>query len=193
MTNDIPPKSCLADFGFMTTVLNPQNPTSLRLTLEGGTITFMAPELLVPSRFGLKDSAPTQEGDIYAFALVILQVFVLYRRHPLVFLMSGQVLTGEQPFRDIEPKDLVYHVSSGIRPERPADAEAIGISYFLWELVQKCWDGDWTRRPQIQEVAAGISDVAADWSADMPPSGTGHWEDSVLEDESDDLECGGFL
>ena len=35
---------------------------------------FMSPELLVPSNFGMKDSNPTQEADIYAFGLVIFQV-----------------------------------------------------------------------------------------------------------------------
>ena len=77
MTNDTPPKACLADFGFTTMVFDPQNPMSSSLTLEGGTLTFMAPELLAPSRFGLKSAVPTQEGDVYAFGLVILQVFVL--------------------------------------------------------------------------------------------------------------------
>ena len=74
MTNDEPPKACLADFGFTTMVFDPQNPMSSSLTLEGGTMTFMAPELLAPSRFGHKNSAPTHEGDVYAFGLVILQV-----------------------------------------------------------------------------------------------------------------------
>jgi serine/threonine protein kinase len=74
MTNDTPPKACLADFGFTTIVLDPQNPMSTSLGLQGGTMTFMAPELLAPSKFGLKNSVPTQQGDIYAFGLVILQV-----------------------------------------------------------------------------------------------------------------------
>ena len=74
MTNDEPPKACLADFGFTTMVLDPQNPMSSSGTLEGGTMTFMAPELLAPSKYGLKNAVPTQEGDIYAFGLVILQV-----------------------------------------------------------------------------------------------------------------------
>jgi hypothetical protein len=57
--------------------LDPQDPIASGFTLEGGTITFMAPELLAPSKFGLKDAIPAKEGDIYAFGLVILQVRVL--------------------------------------------------------------------------------------------------------------------
>ena len=91
MTNDTPPKACLADFGFTTMVSDPQNPMSSSLTLEGGTLTFMAPELLAPSKFGLKSAVPTQPGDVYAFGLVILQVLMLWRRRLSVFpdVLSG--------------------------------------------------------------------------------------------------------
>jgi len=84
MTNDTPPKACLADLGLTTMVFDPDNPMSSSPTSQGGTMSFMAPELLAPSKFGLENVVPTQEGDIYAFGLVILQVFVLCRRHPPV-------------------------------------------------------------------------------------------------------------
>ena len=35
---------------------------------------FMAPELLVPSKFGMDRCTPTKEADIYAMAMVIYQV-----------------------------------------------------------------------------------------------------------------------
>ena len=37
-------------------------------------MTFMSPELLVPSKFGIENAIPTPEGDIYAFSLVTFQV-----------------------------------------------------------------------------------------------------------------------
>jgi len=74
MSNDSPPRACVADFGFMTMVLDPRQPISCSAQLEGGTVMFMSPELLAPSRFGLKESIPTPEADIYAFGLVIHQV-----------------------------------------------------------------------------------------------------------------------
>ena len=40
----------------------------------GGTINFMAPELLAPSRFGLDECTPSKEADIYAMAMTIYQV-----------------------------------------------------------------------------------------------------------------------
>jgi hypothetical protein len=111
------------------------------------------------------------------------------------FLTFCQVLTSEPPFRSLKPMELSYHVCSGVRPNKPADAEVIGISDSLWKLMQKCW-GDRIQRPQIQEVVAGVGDAATNWHTDMPPSNT---EDSDAEEESDagedsdELHHGEFL
>lgn len=74
MSNDKPPRACLADFGFMTTVPDPNQLVSCSVQLEGGTIAFMAPELLMPSLFDVNDPIPTPEADVYAFGMVIFQV-----------------------------------------------------------------------------------------------------------------------
>ena len=42
----------------------------------GGTTPFMAPELLVPSKFGLEKATPTMGADIYAMGMVIYQVLI---------------------------------------------------------------------------------------------------------------------
>ena len=93
MSNDTPPRACLADFGSMTMVLDPHQPMSCSVQSEGGTIAFMPPELLMPSEFDIKNPVPTTEADVFAFGLVILQV-----RHKVhVFLLLAhtiQVLTG---------------------------------------------------------------------------------------------------
>jgi len=108
-----------------------------------------------------------------------------------ILLTFRQVLTGKPPFPDMRPPELAYHVASGLRPEKPADAEAIGISISLWELIQKCWLGDKARRPQILEVEAGVCDAAVNWHTDMPPSGLNDQENRAEED-SDELEHGKF-
>ena len=105
---------------------------------------------------------------------------------PLTF---QQVLTGEQPFRDIRLRELALRVSSGVRPAKPEDAEGIGFSEFLWELAQKCWDGEVARRPQIQEVVEGIGKVATTWSTSMPPSNVQRGV-SVSDDEDDEDDDG---
>jgi len=74
MSNGSPPRACLADFGFMTMVLDPTQQISCSAQLQGGTLMFMSPELLMPSKFGSTESLPTPEADIFAFGLVIYQV-----------------------------------------------------------------------------------------------------------------------
>lgn len=41
---------------------------------DRGTTPFLAPELLVPSKFGLEKCISTAEADIYAMAMVVYQV-----------------------------------------------------------------------------------------------------------------------
>jgi len=71
------------------------------------------------------------------------------------------------------------------------NAEDIGISDSLWELIQKCWHSDKTRQPHIWEVMVGVGNAAGNWHTDMPLSGIKHREGSGEED-SDDLEYGKF-
>ena len=85
----------------------------------------------------------------------------------------------------------MYHVSLGYRPNKPKNAENIGISEALWKLIQKCWDGDRNRRPGIQEVVVGVGNAAGNWHIVTPPSATEHSEDSA-EEESDELDYGEF-
>ena len=74
MSNNTPPRACLADFGFMSVVPDPVQPIAQSAQLEGGSMTFLSPELLIPEEFGKKDAAPTPQSDVYAFGLVIFQV-----------------------------------------------------------------------------------------------------------------------
>ena len=74
MSNGTPPRACLADFDFITTVPDPVQKLLTSVQTEGGTPWFKSPERLVPEEFGRKDALPTQQADIYAFGLVIFQV-----------------------------------------------------------------------------------------------------------------------
>ena len=76
MSNDIPPRACLADFGFITTALDPGQELSCSAQIQGGTMKFMAPEHLVPEQRDKEAAGPTIQADIYSFGLVIFQVCV---------------------------------------------------------------------------------------------------------------------
>jgi len=169
MSNDRPPRACLADFGFMTMVLDPDHPMSCSVQLDGGTLTFLPPEILAPQKFGLVNPKPTTQADIYAFGLVTFQVCEEDRGYQLVTHIV-QVLTGEIPFRGLGPTGSIFAVVEGLRPEKPENASDIGFFDPLWDHVQRCWDGDMNSRPQVAEVVTHLEKAAVDWDGVMPPS-----------------------
>lgn len=72
----------------MTTVLDPSlEMESSKSKKGGGTTLFMAPELLVPSRFNLDKCAPSKEADAYAMGMSTYQVRTARRliTHSLIF------------------------------------------------------------------------------------------------------------
>ena len=166
MSNDMPPRACLADFGFTTMLLDPTMSCSAQL--EGGTAMFMSPELLKPSMFGFRSSVPTPEADIYAFGLVIYQVCEQDRSY-LSFTHMVQVLTGEIPWRGLRIAELEFKVVEGMRPAKPENASAIGFSDSLWDFAHRCWDGKMELRPNVAEVVTQLGRAAADWDGVMPP------------------------
>jgi hypothetical protein len=75
ITNTEPISACLADFGFMTIVLNQIVGTRVaKPEVDEWTTPFVAPERLLLSEFVLENGAPTMEGDIYAMAMTTYQV-----------------------------------------------------------------------------------------------------------------------
>ena len=73
--NTNPVSACLTDFEFATIVCDPSlGMESSESVVDGGATPFMAPELLVPPKFGLDKCTPTKEADIYAMGMVIYQV-----------------------------------------------------------------------------------------------------------------------
>ena len=144
ITNEDPPRACLADFGQSTFAPGTEGATNT--ITAGGTLLYMAPELLVPKKFGGTDSRPKKPADIYAFGMVILEV-----------------LSGYQPFDEkrISPPEITYHVVVGGRPTKPDNAEQMGFGHGIWELAEECWRQESTTRPTIDQVLSQLTRVAA--------------------------------
>jgi len=66
---------------------------------------------------------------------------------------------------------LGQFVLLGMRPTKPEDSSAIGLSDSLWAFAQRCWDGKAESRPRAGEVVAHLGEAAANWNYLMPPSG----------------------
>ena len=54
----------------------------------------------------------------------------------------------------------------GTRPEKPSNAESLGFSDTLWELVQSCWSATRSNRPTAQELLEQLSLDSLAW---VPP------------------------
>lgn len=68
--------ACLADFGLMSIILDPET-TDITNSTEGGakgTYRWMSPELFYPNDFGISKFQLTKESDCYAFGMVIYEV-----------------------------------------------------------------------------------------------------------------------
>ncbi|KAF9781364.1 kinase-like domain-containing protein [Thelephora terrestris] len=146
IANTNPVSACLADFGSMTVVDDPSLGMEAEETeVDGGTTPFMAPERLVPSRFGLDfRGSPTKEADIYAMAMVIYQV-----------------LTGTLPYGKRTGPEVVFQVMGGVKPPKPLNALEIGLSDELWELLDKCWQTKRQLRPQVNDVLSRVKSAAS--------------------------------
>jgi len=127
----------------------------------GGTINFMAPELLAPSRFGLDQCAPSKEADIYAMAMSIYQVRTTrFPASPLADF-SWQVLTGTPPFGKLPMPEVVSKVLEGERPTKPANALELGLSDEVWKLLEDCWQTQRELRPSVKDVLDRVKGAAS--------------------------------
>ena len=141
----------LADFGLLTFVLDPANPTaSSSLTAIGGTARWMGPELLDPEQFQLGDSRPTKESDCYALGMVIYEV------------LSGQV-----PFALLKVLIAIREVIMGGRPQRPEGMDGVWFTDDVWEVVNLCWEAQPERRPSIETVFECLERASETWKS--PP------------------------
>ncbi|KAJ7936915.1 kinase-like domain-containing protein [Mycena leptocephala] len=108
--------ACLADFGLSGLA---DATTSAHSSTRAGSIYWMAPELIIPERFGLK-FARTPASDIYAFGCVCFELY-----------------TGRHPFSQLSQTAVLFKIVFGERPERPSGSPP--ISDTLWHHVTEYW------------------------------------------------------
>jgi serine/threonine protein kinase len=97
----------------------------------------MAPELFY------EGAELSKEADIYAFGITVYEV-----------------ITEARPFGR-RRMDLPFPPTiRGIRPYKPEDPIAIGFGEGTWEFVERCWDGNWERRPTAREALMHFKCVA---------------------------------
>ncbi|KAF7326908.1 hypothetical protein MVEN_02584700 [Mycena venus] len=133
--------ACLTDFGLSKF----SDATSAMTSNRGGSLYWMAPELLDPDRFGYQ-FARTEATDVYAFGCVCFELY-----------------TGRPPFANLTEPAALMKILNRERPTRPTGPPV--ISDTLWRYVSTYWADSPTARPTTQVVVQNMS-----WPEPLRPS-----------------------
>ncbi|KAK7040569.1 kinase-like domain-containing protein [Favolaschia claudopus] len=128
--------ACLSDFGLATMIPDTDSTTSMLLSSSShaGSVRWFAPELIQPASFGLQRFVRTFASDVYAYALVCIELY-----------------TGEPPFFQLKDPAVLLGVIDGMRPERPPS-----MSIPLFELVTSAWAADFRIRPNTWDIVCAL-------------------------------------
>jgi len=103
---------------------------------------WLAPELIDPPRKkGYKQPAATKEADIFAFAMLGIEVF-----------------TEELPFGEMRHETAILMIVRGQRPDKPCNTECRGFTPQVWKFTQRCWRQNPAKRPDIAAVVSAWHD-----------------------------------
>lgn len=112
----------IADFGFSKFAGTSRK--SAAMSMVGGTMLYMAPELYASGRYGLK-------VDVYAFAM-----------------MMYEILTALEPFKSVPAANMIpLKVINGKRPVIP---ESVPPAFR--DLIQDCWENNPDDRPTFDDI-----------------------------------------
>ena len=125
----------LADFGFLTIVLDPTNSTTSGSFVVGGTTRWMSPELLDQDLTGPEGTRMTKRSDCYALGMVIYEV-----------------LSGQAPFMPSHSGMVILKVVRGERPGRPNGPGGTRFTDDLWWTLNLCWEAQPQSRPSVGAV-----------------------------------------
>jgi len=101
-----------------------------------GTSRWSPPELMSSVIDGtVRPVMESKPADVFSFAMLVVEVF-----------------TGAPPFEGRTPAKAAYDIFRGDRPEMPGNAQAVGLTAEMWELLEKCWHQNPENRPTMGEV-----------------------------------------
>ena len=144
----------LADFGLLTIVSDPAIRLRSSSFMHGGTVRWMAPELIDPQGFGFEKSCPTKSSDCYALGMVIYET-----------------LSGKVPFHMYSDLTVCIKVLKGEHPPR-----GMWFTESLWETLELCWASQLGNRPSIEDVLQCLEMVPN--FSETPPRVHGEMEDA---------------
>ena len=82
------------------------------------------------------------------------------KEHPGSDRLRAQLATGEEPFPTLQDHHVTLEISKGVRPKKPHQFEAQGITSEVWEVAKKCWRQKASKRPAVEKVLQILEKVA---------------------------------
>lgn len=111
---------------------------------------YMSPE-------SIEEGVITTETDVYSFGLLALEVRInvilnTFRNWNVI----RQVLSGNAPYHNLGHVAAMIKITEGSTP-LPGDHPRIPYPSPAWDMMQRCWATDPSKRPVIEEVNVWVS------------------------------------
>ncbi|XP_068661889.1 serine/threonine-protein kinase STY46-like isoform X2 [Aristolochia californica] len=116
-----------------------QNPEGV-MTAETGTYRWMAPEVINHQPYD-------QKADVFSFSVVL-----------------WELVTAKIPYENLTPLQAALGVRQGLRPELSNNTHPK-----LLDLMQRCWEGDSSKRPSFAEITTELEDLLHEIEANTEP------------------------
>jgi len=127
----------VCDYGLSAVISNPVFTIAATPGVAGSS-RWLAPEIIDPPRkAGSKPIAASKPADVFAFAMLAVEVF------------SGMV-----PFGNMKNESVVIQIASGKRPAKPQATEQLGLTAEMWKFIERCWNANPNKRPTIDQVVS---------------------------------------
>ena len=84
-------------------------------------------------------------ADVFAFGMFAVEVF-----------------TGKIPVEEQKNEAVVLRISRGGRPEKPENAQAVGLTDEMWKLLESCWRKNPNKRPAMEEIVRRLERFVAE-------------------------------
>ncbi|THH30827.1 hypothetical protein EUX98_g3360 [Antrodiella citrinella] len=157
----------LSDFGLSQLA---DSTTASKGSRGGGTLRWMAPELLVDG------DQPDYASDVYAFGCFCLEVY-----------------SHSRPFPLLNDTQVIVQVMRGEHPPRLAMKSGDDVPEGLWQLIKQCWLSQ-TERPSMVNVVASLLTQSQQEDpsekATQPPSET---QGTLTESSSPEMKAVGSV
>ncbi|KZV95787.1 kinase-like protein [Exidia glandulosa HHB12029] len=156
----------LADFGLSTAIDKAASEATTATDIrQRHSLRFAAPEILLDSESydgdehndihtnvtvpGARMRSKTPASDVYAFGMVVIEIF-----------------TGERPWTTTSDMNVIMLVTSGATHPVPSQAFERGFAVQHWELCQRCWSFRPDERPNMRSVVLRLLllDAVPSWS-----------------------------